>query len=433
MTAIHDRNTATDDEDTVWSPSKVVVVDVDSSDRIHINSDVEPRYTKVLALVRRCDRPIALVSVPVTAHTSVVDAIGQLITQGGALSIKATSPGPVTSSPLPSATVVIPSAFARLSGLRMCVESLLELDYPEFDVIVVDNREIADAGDHAALTDGLRREITIVHEPRRGGSAARNRGLAASTGEIVAFTDDDVVVSRGWLRHLGRAFAASTSVGAVTGSVIPRELETEAQEMFENFYGGFNRGFRSTTYGMNNPRLGDRLFPYAPGKFGTGANMAFRKETLVALGGFDEALGPGTIAKGGEELRVFITLIRSGFQLAVEPAAYVFHTHRRTHRELDAQVRDYGIGLAAMYTSLMMGDRHHVAAMLHRLPRALVQLSRSNNGTVTRTDDAPAIPKHLQVLQLAGFAIGPVAYLASRVQLAMNARRFRGEALLVDQ
>jgi O-antigen biosynthesis protein len=206
------------------------------------------------------------------------------------------------------------------------------------------------------------------------------------------------------------------------------ELETEAQALFEGFYGGFNRGFNPVVFGLDRPHGRDRLFPYAPGRFGTGANMAFRRATLNALGGFDEALGTGTRARGGEDLAIFISLLLTGSELAVEPAAYVFHTHRRTYPELVSQVRNYGIGLTAMYTSLVMKDRRHLTAILVRLPRALVDLNRSKNGTLTPVDGGSDMPRGLRAVQAAGMALGPLAYLASRVTAASRGSRGAAKA-----
>ena len=117
------------------------------------------------------------------------------------------------------------------------VASLDAMDYPDFDIVVVDNR----AG-RAPLTAG-----TGLHAPppgprrrraRPGISSARNRGVAQSTGAFVAFTDDDAVVEPGWLRALGSRFANEPDVDAIGGLVLPSELDTEPQLWFEEFYGG---------------------------------------------------------------------------------------------------------------------------------------------------------------------------------------------------
>ena len=186
--------------------------------------------------------------------------------------------------------------------------------------------------------------------------------MATATSDIIAFTDDDAVVERDWLRVLGSRFALDPEVEAIGGAVLPSELETETQLWFEEFYGGFTRSFRAET--LSGRRRQGGVFPYAPARFGAGCNMAFRRSTLVRMGGFITSLGTGTSARGGEDLAMFIELITSGSTVAFEPAALVRHSHRRTQREFLRQVRDYGTGLTAMFTALIVRNPRHLAALI---------------------------------------------------------------------
>src|SRR5207253_480742 len=99
---------------------------------------------------------------------------------------------------------------------------------------------------------------------------------------------------------------------AVTGLVQPLELETEAQELFER-YGGFGRGFERRWYRVNFA-AGERPVKLhgGAGKFGTGANMAFRRALFDEIGGFDTALDVGTVTNGGGDLEMFYRVLRSG-------------------------------------------------------------------------------------------------------------------------
>ena len=96
--------------------------------------------------------------------------------------------------------------------------------------------------------------------------------------------------------------------------------------------------------------------------------MAFRRSTLQRVGGFNELLGTGTAARGGEDLAIFINVLLDGGTLAFEPAALVRHAHRRTESEFMSQVFGYGVGLTAMYTALVVSDPRHLVAMLRRIP-----------------------------------------------------------------
>ena len=98
--------------------------------------------------------------------------------------------------------------------------------------------------------------VQYVHEPRPGLNWARNRAILEAHGEIIAYTDDDVVVDSRWVSALVRIFSENPEVMAMTGWVVPYEIETEAQFLFEE-YGGFGRGFERKWYRLD-PRDGRR-------------------------------------------------------------------------------------------------------------------------------------------------------------------------------
>jgi cellulose synthase/poly-beta-1,6-N-acetylglucosamine synthase-like glycosyltransferase len=316
---------------------------------------------------------------------------------------------------LARASVVIPTICTDPAQLARTVRSLLAMDYPAFDVVVVDNRSDSSASPLPELPGGDR--VSVVREPRPGISAARNRGVEVATGDFIAFTDDDAVVDPGWLHALGTRFAQDPPVDAIGGLVLPLELDTEAQLWFEEFYGGFSRSFRPETLSVERTSGTDALFPYAPGRFGAGCNMAFRRSALERMGGFDTALGVGTPAKGGEDLAMFAGFLVAGGTMAFEPAAIVRHSHRRTKGAFLRQVRNYGTGLTAMYTSMIVHDPRHLAAMLRRVPAGLRLLARPRGER--SPSRSPAYPRRTLAYQVLGMAYGPLAYARS----AMRARR----------
>lgn len=218
------------------------------------------------------------------------------------------------------------------------------------EVLVVDNAPSDDATRRAALGAGVR----YAREPRPGLDFARNRAVAEATGEWLAFLDDDVAVDRGWLAGLLEAVAENPDAGAVTGLVLPYELETEAQVLFER-RGGFRRGFAKLRYrGSEHP--GQPLYPTGAGSFGAGANMAFRRGALVALGGFDDALDTGKPLPGGGDLDIFYRVIRGGWPLAYEPRMLVFHEHRRDLPGLRRQYGSWGRGFMAFVSKHRAAD-----------------------------------------------------------------------------
>lgn len=315
--------------------------------------------------------------------------------------------------PLPSASVVVPTIYRRVDLLNRLVQSLLELDYPDFEIIVVDNRMGNSHDPIPPFTSDDR--VRIVREPTRGVSAARNRGFAESRGEFVAFTDDDAKVDRNWLRALGVAFRADASVDAIGGMVRPFELDTEPQLWFEEFYGGFTRSFRAKQWSLETVGASDPMFPYSPGHFGAGVNMAIRRPAFERSGGFDLRLGAGTIAKGAEDLRLFMDVVLRGGKIAYVPSALVRHSHRRTERQFMEQVFGYGVGLTALFTDLIVDDSSHLVEIFKRIPRGLrMMLVPSQHRSLSVKT---SYPRWTQLVQLVGMAYGPLAFALSARQV----------------
>jgi GT2 family glycosyltransferase len=335
--------------------------------------------------------------------------------------------------------VVVPSVIARTDELARCLGGFDRLDYPDFEVLLVDNRRQLPTPD--PLPDLLREHASVrpVRAARPGISAARNAGLAAATGEVVVFTDDDVHVDHRWLRAVGERFVRQPELEAVTGLILPAELETPAQVFFERYYGGFSgeRTFAPLTLaaepglcGRSRVTVRDaagnpvRSFAlYGVGAYGAGANMAFRRETLRRLGGFDLALGTGTPARGGEDLALLVDLLWRGGRIGYEPAAVVHHQHRREYAELVHQLRGNGLGFTAMLASVVSRDPRHLLALGAQLPLAARRMAaqsvarlqgRRAGAADQAVPTAPLYPAELVRYELGGMPRGPWAYLRSR-------------------
>ena len=108
----------------------------------------------------------------------------------------------------------------------------------------------------------------------------------------------------------------SPDVHAVTGLVLPAELETAAQMMFEDVYGGMSKGFLMRLHVQ-----GGRRPVYRPEWIGVGCNMAFRRDPLLDAGGFDPALDVGTPTGGGGDLDAFQRVLESGAAIVYRPDA----------------------------------------------------------------------------------------------------------------
>lgn len=235
----------------------------------------------------------------------------------------------------------------RTDDLAICLEALMRLDYPNLELLVVDN---APAGNGTAELLRTRfPAMGYVSEPRPGLDWARNRAILESQGEIIAFTDDDVVVDPGWAKAIARAFIEHPDVMAVTGLVVPFEIETEAQALFE-LYGGFGRGFARKWWNVE-PGSPVPWGLLGAGQFGTGANMAYRRSLFDQIGEFDPALDVGTVTRGGGDLEMFFRVLKAGHTLMYEPEAMIRHRHRRDYSKLKTQIASNG-AVYALWTSI---------------------------------------------------------------------------------
>ena len=253
----------------------------------------------------------------------------------------------------PSLSVVICTK-DRAGRLTRLLESLRRMEpdptFRSVEIVVVDNASVNSATrDAVAGFDGFR----YVHEPRTGLNFARNAALAAASGDLIAYLDDDVVVDRWWLQGLAEAWRSSPDAGGFTGLVLPFRLNTEAQRLFES-RGGFGRGFRRLEF--RRERHDNPLFPTGAGSVGAGCNMAFDRQLLITLGGFDEALDTGAPLPGGGDLDIFYRVLRAGRPMIYEPRYAVFHDHRETIPQLRRQYWSWGLGFMAFLSKSRKSD-----------------------------------------------------------------------------
>ena len=322
------------------------------------------------------------------------------------------------SSEGPLVSVVIPTV-GRPVLLERCVRSVLASTYSSLELLVVDNvasRETALLVERLAGADP---RVRYLCEPRPGASRARNAGIHHARGDLIAFTDDDVVVDPAWLAALVRGFSRRADVVCVTGLTLAAALETPAQLAFED-YAAWPRGFAPQLFDLHRHRADTVLYPWTAGVFGASNNAAVRREALLSLGGFEVRMGPATPTFGGEDLDLLLALVLAGGAVAFEPTALVRHLHRREVADLHWQVFTYGVGMTALLTRWLLRDRRLLRDLVRQAPRLAtgllhpVRSGRSDAGTV----DA-ALRRRLRLLELLGYLYGPVAWWrASRLEAA---------------
>jgi len=321
---------------------------------------------------------------------------------------------------------VIVATRDRPESLEPCLDLLLRLDYPDYEVVLVDNAPSTDAtANFVRQRYDNESRLRYVREERPGLSWARNRGLLEARGEIIAYTDDDVRVDPGWLTGLVNGFSVAEKVVCVTGLTLPAELETPAQAWFEE-YSGFGKGFVRQIYDRDKHLPANRMhrlmYPYAVSALGGGHNMAFKAAFLTEIGGFDPALGAGTPTHGGEDFLAFYQVIKRGYRLVYEPNAIAFHVHRREYDSLKKQIHGYGVGLTALMTKYICDDPGNVIDIILRLPSALLYLTARI--TSKNNKEVANYPREMAWLELLGAMYGPVAYGLSRLKNRQIVKQF---------
>jgi O-antigen biosynthesis protein len=294
----------------------------------------------------------------------------------------------------------------RPDDLERCLRSLVsQRASRRVEIVVVDNNPSSGLTRRVAQRFA---DVVVVDEPRPGLSYARNRGIAAATGDIIAMTDDDVTCPAEWIERIAVPFRRG-DVMIVTGNVLPAELATSAQRMFEA-YGGLGRGWQ--------PRIVDahwfgqfrRAVP--TWRLGCTANAAFRRSIFAnpAIGLMDEALGAGTPTGCSEDTYLFYRVLKAGYAIAYEPDAFVWHKHRSSMSALRRQIYSYAKGHAAyqLTTWLRDGDRRGLVRLLYELPAVYVRR------TWQRIRRKSEYPVTFVLLEILGTLAGPTALWRSR-------------------
>ena len=214
----------------------------------------------------------------------------------------------------PRVSVVVCS-YNGARTIKDTLDGLSRLDYPDFEVIVVD-----DGSRDATASIARRYDCRLIQTPNRGLARARNTGLAAATGEIVAYIDDDAYPDPHWLRYLAATFM-STSDAGVGGPNIAPPGDGLIADCVARAPGG-----------PVHVLLSDREAEHIPG-----CNMAFRKECLEAIGGFDPQF-----RTAGDDVDVCWQLQERGWTLGFHPAALVWHHRRNSVRTYWKQQIGYG-------------------------------------------------------------------------------------------
>jgi glycosyltransferase involved in cell wall biosynthesis len=214
----------------------------------------------------------------------------------------------------PKLSVVVCS-YNGSATLRETLEALRKVEYPDFEVIVV-NDGSTDSTPEIAVEYAVR----LISTPNRGLSSARNTGMEAATGEIVAYVDDDAYPDPHWLQYLAHAFT-TTDFAGVGGPNIPPQGDGMIAESVANAPGGPSHVLTS-----------DQIAEHIPG-----CNMAFRRDALLEVGGFDPVY-----RAAGDDVDLCWKIQASGRKIGFHPSAVVWHHRRNSVKAYWRQQKGYG-------------------------------------------------------------------------------------------
>jgi glycosyltransferase involved in cell wall biosynthesis len=319
---------------------------------------------------------------------------------------------------MPRSVSVIVTTCGNPPTLERCLRSVLDSDYDDFEVIVVDHGPPSLDTARMLVTEfpGELR-LRYMEEPWSSASMARNTGLARAEAIIVGFIDGDSVVDAQWIRNSVDALLDEPDTVCVTG----RSASPQANDHVYSAPELTDEGLARRTYRRSDSHNGHPLLAYTVGGLGSGAGIVMLTEIGRELGGFDRALGPATPACGGEHIDLLARLLRRGYTISYEPNAIIWREHPARAGARPGQIYRYGVGLGAIISKRLIGGPER-RAWLGAIPAA-VRYSRDpapQHNVATPT----LYPYRLRWLMRLGMLLGPFAYLWSA--FLAHARRFPG-------
>ena len=217
----------------------------------------------------------------------------------------------------PSVSVVV-CAYNAADTLNDCLNSLQALIYPNFEIIVVNDG----SSDTTAAIAREHLNIRLIEVQNGGLSAARNAGLFAATGDLVAYTDADCRVDVDWLTYLVQPMLTSSAAGVGGPNVVPPDDPWVAQCVAR------------APGGPTHVMLDDQIAEHVPG-----CNMAFRRHSLLSVGGFNDVY-----LRAGDDVDICWRLQARGLKIVFSPSALVWHHHRSSIKAYWRQQTGYGEG-----------------------------------------------------------------------------------------
>lgn len=269
----------------------------------------------------------------------------------------------------------------RIRDLPEAVDDLLAQTYSSYEILIVDHNSTDGTAEYAQRLASQEPRVSIHNEPLRGLSHARNRGIAAAKGEIVAWVDDDCRIPPRWLEAVVTAYR-ETGAGGVGG---PAKAKLDGRPSWLTrellrlglLPGAYDRGPER--------RDVDWLI---------GCNLSFRRDVLTAVGQFRGDLGAGSPrGLAGEEVDFCARALRTGARLVYEPSAWVWHKMPRRRQSLTHALRfSFCVGMSNALIRRPVNRR--AITSLHPL-KLLVHMAGAAGRAYARTVLGPAMARGL--------------------------------------
>jgi glycosyltransferase involved in cell wall biosynthesis len=231
-----------------------------------------------------------------------------------------------------SISVVI-ATMNRGDSLIQTIDSILDSDYPNFELIVIDQ---STEDTYKKLIEKYSEEPRVIyhHTKTAGMARARNLGVERAGSDIIAITDDDCIVPKNWLLEIQKAFIIHPKVAIIFGNVLPAEHDASS---------GFIPSY---------VREATRVFTRVLEKNdidGLGACIAIRKEIWLKCHGFDNMLGVGGVLHSSSEGDLVLHALYKGYQVCETPDVFTIHYGFRTWAQGSRLIYRYWYGTGAMF------------------------------------------------------------------------------------
>ncbi len=419
--------------DPIWVTSWDVRTDCTHVD---VPTDEPVRYGSARVLVTDGIDPVGFVNAPIDGgRVAIASAAEALLNDHRSKTSGTASPSATATQPTsgvveagdalvgatPDLVSVIITTNNRPAELRAVLRGLEMQQRRADEVIIVDNGGV-DRRPQLGL-DELDFPVRYVQAPSIGMCFSRNVGARRAKGDLLVYLTDDAIPAPHWLDELVRA-AGQPGVGAAYGATVPLRLENPGQILFEQ---AFNWSAKQGLDARILEPFGvatDPLAPYRLSDFPAGAQMALWRHWYDEVGGFDDAIGAGTLVRGGDDLDITSRLLIAGSRVALQPSALAWHDDDTTLDSLPNKMYAYGTGLFGFLMKHLV-DPTSRPVLLRRIPVGIKLVATAPwnvEGIESIEPDPVAIPGDMKLRHFKGRIAGPLLYLRSRRRVARQLR-----------